>query len=137
MDQIPREGLPDFTECALAVSTLVVTSDNAGAFFADRGTIIDFRTLERLLSRCDGDILYVLTVLRGFPEWADDSFDRVMVDVQVGDTAVSYEGVTIKHLMDFRSNTFRSAGVPEQLVRDLLEAGGRPLDVLRERGVDL
>ena len=95
-DQLPREGLPDFDEFALLVWTVVATSDNAGAFFADRGTIIDFRTLERLLSRCDGDMLYVLNVLKGFPEWADNSFDRVMVEVQVGDIPVSYEAMSIK-----------------------------------------
>ncbi len=84
--------MPDFQEWALLLWTLVATSDNAGAFFADRGTVIDFRTLERLLSRCDGDMLYVLDVLKGFPEWADNSLERLMVDVQVGDIAVSYEG---------------------------------------------
>ena len=122
-DQLPREGLPDFKEFALLLWTLVATSDNAGAFFADRETIIDFRTLERLLSRCDGDMLYVLNVLKGFPEWADNSLERMMVEVQVGDVAVSYEATTIKGLMDFGQNTFRSAGVPEQMASDMLEAG--------------
>lgn len=136
MAQLPQEGLPDFEEFAIAIRTIVATSDNAGAFFADRGTIIDFRTLERLLSRCDGDMLYILKVLDGFPEWADNSFDRVMVDVQVGDMAVSYEAMRIRSLMDFRQNTYRSAGVPEQMVRDMLEDGGRPLDVFRNRGID-
>ena len=136
VEQLPQEGLPDFQEWALLLWTLVATSDNAGAFFADRGTVIDFRTLERLLSRCDGDMLYVLDVLKGFPEWADNSIERIMVDVQVGDIAVSYEGTTIKSLMDFGKNTFRSAGVPEQMVRDMLAAGDRPLDVFRSRGVD-
>jgi len=49
-----------------------------GGLFADRGTIIDLRTLERLLSRCDGDTLYVLKVLKvlkEFPDWADNSFE--------------------------------------------------------------
>jgi hypothetical protein len=81
-------------------------------------------------------MLYVRKILRGFPEWVDYSLDRVMLDVQVGDTAVSYEGVTIKHLMDFPPNSFRSAGAPEQMVRNMLEAGDRPLDVFRQRGVD-
>jgi hypothetical protein len=60
-----------------------------------------------------------------------------MTQVQVGDISVSYEGLTIKDLMDFRPNTFRSAGVPEQMVRDMLERGDRPLDVFRSRGADL
>lgn len=135
-EQIPEEGLPDFSEFALLVWTMVATSDNAGALLADRGTIIDFRTFERLLSRCDGDMLYVIDTLKGFPQWADDSFDRVMVEAQVGDIAVSYEGVAIKRLMDFRPNTFRSAGVPDELVRGMLDNDDRPLDVFRERGAN-
>lgn len=59
-----------------------------------------------------------------------------MVDVQIGDISVSYEGTKIKSLMDFGQNTFRSAGVPEQMVRDMLAAGDRPLDVFRGRGGD-
>ena len=39
--------------------------------------------------------------------------------------------------MDFRPNAFRSVDAPEEMVRDMLEAGDRPLDVFRERGVDL
>jgi hypothetical protein len=133
-DQLPRLGLPDFDEFAVALTTIVATSDNAGAFFSGRGTVIDFRTLERLLSRCDGDMRYILEVLKDFPEWADNGLERVMVDVQVGDTAVSYEEVAIRHLMDFRQATYRSAGEPERMVREMREAGGRPSDVLRERG---
>ena len=135
-EQLPQKGLPDFEEFALLLWTIVATSDNAGAFFTGHGTIIDFRTLERLLNRCDGDFLYVLQVFEGFPEWADNSLDRVMVNIQVGDIDVSYEAITIKHLMDFRQNTFRSIDAPEQMVNDMLEAGDRPLDVFRERGVD-
>ena len=134
--QLHREGLPDFDEFAMLLWTVVATSDNAGAFFADRGTVIDFRTLERLLSRCDGDMLYVLKVLKEFPGWADNSFERVMVEVKVGDIAVLYEAVGITALMDFSPNTFRSAGAPEQMVSDMLERGDRPLDVFRSRGDD-
>ncbi|MEE2853498.1 MAG: hypothetical protein VX424_12715 [Actinomycetota bacterium] len=135
-EQIPEEGLPDFSEFALLVWTMVATSDNAGALLADRGTIIDFRTFERLLSRCGADMLYVIDTLKRFPQWADDSFDRVMVDAQVGVLAVSYEGVRIAKLMDFPINTFRSAGAPEELVRGMLDNDHLPLDVFRERGVD-
>lgn len=136
-EQLPPEGLPDFDEMAVLVHGLVATSHNTGAFFDDRETtIIDFRTLERLLSRCDGDILYVLQALKGIPEWADNSFDRAMDNVQVGDIAVSYEGITFKHLMDFEQNAYRSAGAPDELVSGMLDLRARPLDIFRERGVD-
>ena len=123
MEQLPRQGLADFDEFAVVLRTVVATSENAGAFFTDRGTIIDFRTLERLLGLCDGDMLYVLNVLTGFPEWADNSIEPTMADVQVGDITVSYEAVRIKAIMEFKPNAFRSAGVPKQMVRDMLRAG--------------
>ncbi|OKI64343.1 hypothetical protein A6A27_25490 [Micromonospora sp. CB01531] len=135
-NQLPRAGIPDFDEFAMLIWTVVATSDNAGAFFADRGTIIDYRTLERILRRCDGDMLYVLTALKEFPNWADSCFERAMDYVRVGDLDVSYEGITIKRLMEFPQNEFRSVDVAEMMVRGMLEEGHRPLDVFRERGVD-
>jgi hypothetical protein len=135
VSQLPRFGLPDFDEFAVIIHTLVATSENAGAFFSDRQqTIIDFRTLERLLSRCDGDMLYVLTVLRDFAEWADGSFEIGMDHAQVGDLSVEYEGIKVNAIMDFAPNEYRSADAAATMVRGMLEAGDRPLDTLRESG---
>lgn len=50
---------------------------------------------------------------------------------------MSYESVNIVSLMDFGPNTFRSVDAPEFMVRDMLERGDRPLDVFRDRGIDL
>lgn len=135
-NQLPQVGIPDFDEFAVLTWTVVATSHNAGAFFADRGTIIDYRTLERILRRCDGDMLYILTALREFPNWADRCFDRGMANVRVGELDVSYEGIAIKHLMEFPQNEFRSVNAAEIMVRGMLEEGHRPLDVFRDKGVD-
>jgi hypothetical protein len=135
-EQLPQDGLPDFDEFAVLCWTVVATSANAGAFFAGRGTIIDFRTLTRLLSRCDGDMLYVLDTLKNFQQRAGDCFEKAASSVQVGDISVSYEGVHIKRLMDFPTHTFLSAGAPDALVAGMLETGARPLDVFRNRGED-
>ena len=70
-NQLPQIGIPDFDEFAVLRWNVVATSNNAGAFFANRGTIVDYRTLERILRRCDGDILYVIRALKEFPSWAD------------------------------------------------------------------
>jgi hypothetical protein len=135
-NQLPQAAIPNFDEFAVLTSSVVATSDNAGAFFADRGTIIDYRTLERILRRCDGDMLYVLTALKEFPNWADNCFESAMDYVRVGDLEVSYEGIVIKHLMNFPQNGFRSVDAAEMMVRGMLEEGHRPLDVFREKGVD-
>jgi hypothetical protein len=134
-DELPREGVPDFDEFAVLTWSVVATSENAGAFFGDRGTIIDYRTLERILTRCDGDMLYVLTALRKFPDWADSCFELAPNRVKVGSIDVSYEGRAVTHLMDFPPNEFNSVDAPEHLVRGMLENGDRPLDILREMGV--
>jgi hypothetical protein len=135
-NQLPQSGIPDFDEFAVLVWTVVATSDNAGAFFADRGTIIDYRTLERILRRCDGDMLYVITALREFPNWANSCFEPAMSHIRVGDLDVSYEGIVIKQLMEFRQNEFRSVDAAEMMVRGMLEEGHRPLDVFREKGLE-
>ncbi len=83
---LPPEGLPDFDEFALLLNLLVVTSDNAGAFFSDHGyRIIDFRTLTRLVRRSDGDTAYVLEVLNKFGQWADAGLQIVPQTISVGD----------------------------------------------------
>jgi hypothetical protein len=134
-DQLPEQGLPNFDEFAVAVRSLIVTSDNAGAFFSGRRTIIDFRTFERLLSRCDGDMRFVLQALSSIPDWADASLTRTMVEFQVNDRTVAYEGIGTRTLMDFTQSSYRSIGAPESMLRDMLEDGARPLDFLRDRGL--
>ena len=123
-NQLPQIGIPDFDEFAVLRWNVVATSNNAGAFFANRGTIVDYRTLERILRRCDGDILYVIRALKEFPSWADSCFEPAMTHVRVGDLDVSYEGIAIKHLMEFPQNEFRSVDAPERMVS--WHAEGRP-----------
>ena len=133
---IPAEGLPGFDEFATVGYHLVVTSDNAGAFFADERTaIVDFRTLSRLLRRCDGDIEYVMRALSELGDYADRCLRREEVSVDVGGLNVVYEGIVVDRLLDFQQARFRSAGVAQQMAEDMRAAGDRPLDVLRMRGL--
>jgi hypothetical protein len=53
----------------VVIKQLIITSDNAGMFFGDEQTpVINFRTLERLLERSDGDILHILTCIGTYNE---------------------------------------------------------------------
>lgn len=136
-DLLPPGGLPDFDEFALLVNSLVITSDNTGAFFSDRDRrIIDFRTLTRLLRASDGDTLYVLQALGELAAWADSCLEIIPIEVDIGGLAVTYDGVTVKALLDFEQLAFRSADVPNELVKGMLETGDRPLDFLRDEGAD-
>jgi hypothetical protein len=115
---------------------MAVTSASAGAFFENRDeVVIDYRTLTRLLRACDGDTTYVLDVIHRLPELTSDLVSRQKIEVRVGDEVVNYEGVTVRGLLDFGRSQFTSGGLRERLVSDMLEAGGRPLDVLRRRGL--
>lgn len=131
---LPEEGLAGFDEFAVACFKLVITSDNAGAFFAGRkGAIVDFRTLERLLSRCDGDVLYLISALGQLGEYADKCLGRVEVEVEMGGTRVAYEGITVERLLDFEQAHFRSAGLPQKMAEEMQATGARPLDFLRDQ----
>ncbi len=132
---LPEDGLAGFDEFAAVCYQLVITSDNAGAFFADRqGAIVDFRTLERLLSRCDGDVLYLRSALDQLGEYADKCLERVEVEVEVGGIRVNYEGITVERLLDFEQAHFRSANLPQKTAEEMRAAGARPLDFLRKLG---
>jgi hypothetical protein len=133
---LPPEGLSDFDEFAGLVRHLVITSHNAGAFFADRGTtVVDYKTLSRLLTHCDGDMLYVTSALAQLGDYADRCVSRIDVEVDVGDLHVTYEGIVLERLLKFEQARFRSAGIPEQMAADMLEHGVRPLDTLRMLGL--
>lgn len=130
-DRTPAGGLADFEQHAIVIRALVATSDNVGAFFDHEDTpVLDFRTLERMLSRCDGDMHYVLTILSDLPDWADNCYRRRHISVDIGDMTVTYEGIELTALMDFDQASYVSAGIPEQMVRDMIAAGARPLDFL-------
>ena len=53
---------------------------------------------------------------------------------RVEDIEVTFEGVTVKSLMDFPQVEFRCVGIHEDLAKEMLKAGDLPLDILRERG---
>ena len=58
---------------------------------------------------------------------------RTRNDARPGrDLDVSFEGIAIKHLMEFPQNEFRSVDAPERMVVGMQKEGHRPLDFLRE-----
>jgi len=130
---LPPDGLTRFEEFAVAMRPLVITSDNAGAFFAEEQTVvIDFRTMTRVLRRSDGDVMYIWEILDGIPAAADECLEIVPVSRQIDDRQVRYDGVTVRKLMDFPVHAFRSQGGAEGMADLMLANGYRPLDVLRD-----
>jgi len=129
---LPPGGLPHFGgEFLVSIFNLVITSRNAGMFFGDRShAVIDYITLERLLDRCDGDVVYLMRAFRELGDWVDGCLKIVQVDFEVGTTKVTYEGADVGKLLDFRQAEYKSANIDKQLAEDFIRDGRRPHDTL-------
>jgi len=137
-NQLPATGLPHFGgEFVVACHHLVVTSWNAGMFFADEHTLaIDHRTLGRALRRSDGDVVSLVDFLKACRVHSKEHYELVTETCQIGELSVSYEGVSLKSFLDFGQAEFRSIGLDKKIAREFILAGGHPHDVFRERKVD-
>ncbi|MEA5554564.1 hypothetical protein VB713_26910 [Anabaena cylindrica UHCC 0172] len=129
-NQLPKEGLPHFgNQFLMMCNSLIITSDNAGMFFGnEKCAVIDYRTLDNILQRCDGDIAYVQWAIQNLNQLIDQSLKIVQVECQVGSTTVIYEGVTLGQVLDFGQNKYKSDGIDIQFAQDFIKSGGHPFD---------
>jgi hypothetical protein len=134
---LPKEGHPNFTSFVTSLNHLVITSDNSGMFFGKEPTkIINFRTLERLLRRSDGDIAFIQHMLHTYDDVADQTVVTKMVEFQLGPFMVAYEGVTKSPLLDFPQTSWRNSDDQHVIVTDFIERGAHPFDVFELRSPD-
>jgi hypothetical protein len=135
---LPKEGHPHFEGFVVALDYLIITSDNAGMFFGAESTrVINFRTLERLLRRSDGDMALIQHVLRTYGEHADEALVTTMVEFQLGSLTVAYEGVTASPLLEFPQGSWRSAPDRQAMVDAFIADGFHPFDVFELRPPDI
>jgi hypothetical protein len=133
---LPEGGIEHFDDFVTVIQQLIVTSDNAGMFFDHEQTqIINFRTLERLLERSDGDILHIRTCIRTYNEGADLYTKVVTTTFEIGDLTVAYEGFTPTALMDFPQNAWRSSPDRQKMIDEFVAGGHHPFDCLEGRDV--
>jgi len=131
---LPETGLPHFDGFVVVVHHLIITSDNTGMFFGKQKTnIINFRTLDRLLRRSDGDITLIQEVLRTYNKHADETVKTTVNEFELGNRTVSYEGVTDGPLLDFPTLQWRSSPERQKLVQGFIESGLHPFDVFGEK----
>jgi hypothetical protein len=113
------------------IEQLIITSDNAGMFFGHEQTqIINFRTLERLLERSDGDILHIGRCIGTYNEGADKYLTTVLATFELGDVTVSYEGFTPTALMDFPRSGWRTSPDRQRMIEGFVAGGNHPFDWL-------
>ncbi len=132
----PPGGLEHFDDFVIALRQLIITSDNAGMFFGHEGTpIMNFRTLERLLERSDGDVLHIMRGIDTYNEGADKYLETTTVTFDLGDLNVSYEQFKPTALMDFPQNSWRNSPARQQMIADFVAGGHHPFDCLEGREV--
>jgi hypothetical protein len=131
---LPEQGLPHFDGFVIAVEHLIITSDNAGMFFGNQKTrIINFRTLDRLLKRSDGDMAFIQYVLRTYNQYVDEAVKTATNEFEVGGRTVSYEGVADGPLLDFPALQWRSSPERQKGVDEFIASGLHPFDVFGEK----
>lgn len=135
---LPKEGHPHFKGFVVGIEHLIITSDNAGMFFGAESTrVINFRTLERLLRRSDGDLALIQHVLRTYAEHADEALVTKMIEFQLGSLSVAYEAVTVSPLLEFPQSHWRSDPEHEAMIDAFVADGMHPFDVFEHRLPDL
>ena len=128
---VPKGGLEHFDSFVTVLQQLIITSDNAGMFFGHEETpIINFRTLERLLQRADGDILHMRYCISHYNEWADECVTTAMATVEIDGLTVLHEGFTPTRLMDFPQTTCNSSSDRQKMIDDFVANGHHPFDCL-------
>lgn len=132
---LPDKPLEHFDDFVVMFKSLIITSDNAGMFFGHEETpVINFRTLERLLKRSDGDMLHIGECLRHYNAAADAAVALTTQSFELDGVKVSYEAASPKGLMDFPQGDWRASGRREALVADFVAGGHHPFDCLKDRG---
>lgn len=130
-DMLPPEGIPHFDGFIVVVDHLVITSDNAGMFFGEENTkIINFRTLERLLARSDGDMAFIQHVLATYDKEADKLVKRTMMEFELAGRTVAYEGVADSPILDFPQVRWRNSPERQETIDQFIADGAHPFDVL-------
>ncbi len=135
--QLPATGHPIFSDFVVSLVSLIITSDNSGMFFGEEKTrVINFRTLERLLERSDGDVALILRVLSNYNDAADELLKVVTSEFFIGDLQVRYDGVAQGPYFDFPRGTWNSIPDRTERARQYAADGGHPFDVFKHRPPD-
>ncbi len=128
---VPSDKIPDFDGFVIAIQSLIITSDNAGMFFGHETTpIVNFRTLERLLDRSDGDVAYIQKMLAAYNQAADATLQTTVAEFEVAGRTVSYEAVTSSPVLDFPRVQWRSSPNRQAMIDAFKADGAHPFDAL-------
>jgi len=128
-------------EGLIPVSFLIVTTQNSGMLLEDLQAatpckVIDHSTLRAILSRCDGDVAYVLHMIRQLDEIFGAGADVTQQSFDLDGLAVTYDVVGQGRVVSFPENVWRSDGQDKAMAEQFYRDGGSPFDVLKDRLVE-
>ncbi len=118
------------------INFIVITSQNAGMFYINENqkkVIIDYRNFERIIKRSDGDVCYFKKQLNNLFLKSNDGYELVKVSFQLEDMIVKYETVSLKTLVDFAPNKFKSIGIDKQIEEDAKISGYNFINTINEK----
>lgn len=134
---LPKEGHPHFEGFVVTIEYLIITSDNAGMFFGAESTkVVNFRTLERLLRRSDGDVALIQHVLGTYAQHADEAVVTGTVEFEVGALTVAYEATMESPLLEFPQGHWCSDPGRQKMIDAFIVDGFHPFDVFEHRAPD-
>lgn len=135
---LPPEGLPHFgEEFVVAIKALIVTSDSVGMLMDESPyPIIDYRTMEGILAKADGDVVYINWAIGQLDAMADQGTKIIASQITIGNWNVVYDGVTFEEILDFEQQIYKSDGLDRQIAADFIGGGHHPHDVLITLGGD-
>lgn len=91
-------------------------------FFNERyKEIIDYRSLECILAKCDGDIAFVQKCISEYNSTIDGIYHIAEIKVTIGKYNINYERVVIKDLYDCQQNKFKSYPEYEKMLIDFFQ----------------
>lgn len=134
---LPKQGHPYLGEqFVIAGHSLIITSNNAGMFFGrENVAVIDYVTLERILKRSDGDVVYIIHILKNLAQQMDKCYKKVQIRCNVGELKVIYEGVELKKIMDLVQHTYKSDKSDEVIAKEYFQQGLHPFDMFEKDSI--
>jgi hypothetical protein len=95
---------------------LVVTSQNTGMFFEkEKSAITSDDYLKEILANCDGDMHYIMYMLRSMNQMADAAVESIDQNETIGSYKVKFISKTVKHIFGFPKNEYKSKGHDQQI----------------------
>ncbi|GAA3269070.1 hypothetical protein [Streptomyces labedae] len=109
----------------IVLRPLIVTSQNSGMFFEKESsgcTIIDYRTLGQMIKASDGDVVYIIEMLKSIHEAPLPEIAKMSVNVE--GISVTYDVVAGSDPVFFPPHEWKSSGLDVQVARDFFKNGG-------------